>query len=68
MVVSMSPTTDPYAGIRTQLESIAEQLADIALERIRDQFEADPDAAKAEEKRVSKARRAVLKAANDLSV
>lgn len=55
-----------YEDIRTQLETIADQLADVALARLRDQFSEDPAGAKEEEKRVSRARRAVLKAAREL--
>ena len=57
---------DAYEDIRVRLEAIAEDLADVALARIRDQFGEDPAGAKDEEKRVSRARRAVLKAAREL--
>ena len=56
-----------YDDIRSRLVGIAEELADVALARIHDQFQENPEAAKAEEKRVSRARRAVLKAANELA-
>ena len=49
-------------AIRKQLESIAEEIADLALTRLRDSVESgDPNAATTE-KRLTRARRAVVKA------
>jgi hypothetical protein len=45
------------------LEVIAEQLADLALDRLREAVEAGATAAPAEERRLTRARRAVEKAA-----
>ena len=64
----MAVDDDPYHSIRERLESLAEELGDLAIENIRAQLDAgDTEGAKAHEKQVSKARRAVLKAAAHLS-
>ena len=49
--------------LRERLEGMAEELADLALDRLRSAVDGDPDAA-AEERRITRARRAVEKAAN----
>ena len=52
--------------LRERLDTIAEELADLALDRLRAAVEGDEDAA-AEEKRITRARRAVEKAAHLLA-
>jgi hypothetical protein len=49
--------------VRDRLESIAEELADLAIDRLRAAVDGDGGAA-AEERRITRARRAVEKAAN----
>jgi hypothetical protein len=49
--------------LRERLEGIAEELADLAIDRLRAAVEGDEGAA-AEERRLTRARRAVEKAAN----
>ncbi len=49
--------------LRERLEAIAEELADLAIDRLRAAVEGN-DAAAAEERRITRARRAVEKAAN----
>jgi hypothetical protein len=49
--------------VRERLEGIAEELADLALDRLRAAVDGDEGAA-AEERRITRARRAVEKAAN----
>lgn len=49
--------------LRERLEAMAEELADLAIERLRAALDGDEGAA-AEEKRLTRARRAVEKAAN----
>lgn len=49
--------------MRQRLEGIAEELADLAIDRLRAGVEGDEGAA-AEERRITRARRAVEKAAN----
>ena len=49
--------------VRERLEGIAEELADIALDRLRAAVDGDAGAG-AEERRITRARRAVEKAAN----
>jgi hypothetical protein len=51
-------------GVRERLEAIAEELADLAMDRLRQAVDGDEDgAAAAEERRITRARRAVEKAA-----
>ncbi len=50
-------------GVRERLERIAEELADAAIDRLRAAVAGNADAA-AEERRITRARRAVEKAAN----
>ena len=49
--------------LRERLDGIAEELADLAIDRLRAAVEGDAGAA-AEERRITRARRAVEKAAN----
>ncbi len=49
-------------AVRERLEGIAEELADLAIDRLRSAVEGDAGAA-AEERRITRARRAVEKAA-----
>jgi hypothetical protein len=49
--------------LRERLEAIAEELADLAIDRLRAAVEGN-EAAGAEERRITRARRAVEKAAN----
>jgi hypothetical protein len=55
------------AELRERLEAIAEELADLALDRLREAVEKGATAAPAEERRLTRARRAVEKAAALLS-
>ncbi len=50
------------ADILTRLEVIAEELSDLAIDRLRESIETGDAEAAAEEKRITKARRAVEKA------
>lgn len=60
--------TEQLAAIRSELEAVAERLADAAIERLRAALEADGHpAAAAEERRLTRARRAVEKAIRELS-
>jgi len=52
--------------VRERLEGVAEELADLALDRLRAAVDGDAGAA-AEERRITRARRAVEKAAHLLS-
>ena len=53
-------------ALRERLEGIAEELADLAIDRLRAAVDGD-DGAAAEERRLTRARRAVEKAANLLA-
>jgi hypothetical protein len=55
--------TAEVAELRERLEVIAEELADLAIDRLRQAVEAGATAAPAEERRLTRARRAVEKAA-----
>jgi len=55
-----------YEDLRQRLEGIAEEIADLALDRLRAEVEGDEDA-KGDERRLTRARRAVEKAAYLLS-
>ena len=55
--------TVELAELRERLQVIAEELADLALDRLREAVEAGATAAPAEERRLTRARRAVEKAA-----
>ena len=52
-----------FQDIRARLEQIAEELADLAMERIRESIDAGGTELPVDEKRISRARRAVEKAA-----
>ena len=58
--------SDDLQPLRERLDAIAEELADLALERLRAAVDGD-DAAAAEEKRLTRARRAVEKASHLLA-
>ena len=55
-----------YEDLRQRLEGIAEEIADLALDRLRAGVEGDVDAV-GEERRITRARRAVEKASYLLS-
>lgn len=57
----MAPDLD---DIRGRLETIAEELADLAMEALRDAIEAGERGRPAEERRLSQARRSVERAAS----
>ncbi|MDH3754498.1 MAG: hypothetical protein OEU32_11565 [Acidimicrobiia bacterium] len=50
--------------IRARLERIGEELADLAIERLRESIDAGGSELPVDEKRITRARRAVEKAAN----
>ncbi len=52
-----------FQDIRARLEAIAEELADLAMERIRDSIDAGGTELPVDERRLTRARRAVEKAA-----
>lgn len=54
---------DQLEDIRSRLEGIAEELADLAIDRLSQSIEAGDTAPLAEERRLTRARRAVEKAA-----
>jgi hypothetical protein len=58
---------EAVAELRARLEVIAEELADLALDRLREAVDKGDTAAPAEERRLTRARRAVEKAAALLS-
>lgn len=51
-----------FDDIRTRLEGIAEELADLAMERLRESIDAGGHELPVDEKRLTRARRAVEKA------
>ena len=55
-----------YEDVRARLESVAEELADLALDRLREASDSPGDRERlvAEERRLTRARRAVEKAAS----
>lgn len=55
-----------FEDVRARLESLAEELADLALDRLREAADSPGDRERlvAEERRLTRARRAVEKAAN----
>jgi hypothetical protein len=55
-----------FADVRARLESIAEELADLGLERLRASIDAGGSELPVDERRLTRARRAVLKAAEIL--
>ena len=52
-----------FDEIRSRLETIAEELADLAIQRLRESIEAGGDELPVDERRLIRARRAVEKAA-----
>ncbi len=56
-----------FDDIRIRLESIAEELADLAMARLRDSIDAGGHELPVDEKRLTRARRAVEKAAHLLA-
>lgn len=56
-----------FHDIRARLEAIAEELADLAIERLRESIDAGGRELPVDEKRITRARRAVEKAAAILS-
>ena len=56
-----------FQEIRDRLEVIAEELADLSMERLRRSIDVGGDQLPIDEKRLSRARRAVLQAADILS-
>lgn len=56
-----------FDDLRERLESIADELADLSMERLRRSIDEGGDQLPIDEKRLSRARRAVLKAADILS-
>jgi hypothetical protein len=55
-----------FDDIRTRLEAIAEELADLAIVRLRESIDAGGSELPVDERRLTRARRAVEKAANIL--
>lgn len=53
-----------FDDIRLRLESISEELADLAIQRLRDSIDAGGHELPVDERRLTRARRAVDKAAN----
>ena len=53
-----------FDEIRSRLEAIAEELADLAMQRLRDSIDAGGTELPVDEKRLTRARRAVEKAAH----
>lgn len=56
-----------FAHIRERLEAIAEELSDLGMQRLRDSIDAGGVELPVDERRLSRARRAVLKAAEILA-
>ena len=56
--------TDEFLEIRARLEAIAEELADLAILRLRESIDAGVTELPLEERRITQARRAVEKAAH----
>jgi hypothetical protein len=52
-----------FDDIRQRLEAIGEELADLAMDRLRESIDAGGDALPVDERRLTRARRAVEKAA-----
>ena len=53
-----------FDEIRSRLESIAEELADLAIQRLRESIDAGGEEMPIDERRLTRARRAVVKAAH----
>ncbi len=65
----MSPGDDPLGELARRVRALAEELADLALDRLLDATErgvGDPKVKSAEERRLTRAARALEKAAADL--
>lgn len=61
----MAASGSRYDDLAAQLDAIAEELADLALDRLRSALEDEgPAAAAAEERRLTKARRRIVEAAD----
>jgi hypothetical protein len=60
------PVAGEFDDIRMRLETIAEELADLAIVRLRESIDAGGDELPVDERRLTRARRAVEKAANIL--
>ena len=56
-----------YTDLRQRLEGLAEEIADLALDRLRESIEGENENAEADERRLARARRAVEKAVYLLS-
>jgi hypothetical protein len=56
-----------FVELRRRLESIADELADLGLERLRESVDAGGTELPVDERRLARARRAVLKAASVLA-
>ena len=56
-----------FDGIRNRLQAISEELADLAIERLREAVADGADQAPLDEKRLTRARRAVEKASHLLA-
>lgn len=56
-----------FDDIRARLDTIAEELADLAIVRLRESIDAGGDELPIDEKRLQRARRAVIKASTILS-
>ena len=56
-----------FDEIRSRLETIAEELADLAIQRLRESIDAGGDELPVDERRLTRARRAVEKAAHLLA-
>jgi hypothetical protein len=57
------PMSGEFEDIRRRLEAIAEELADLGLERLRESIDAGGNELPVDERRLARARRAVIKAA-----
>jgi len=60
---SVEPVSGEFEDIRQRLEAIAEELGDLALERLRESIDAGGAELPVDERRLTRARRAVEKAA-----
>ena len=56
-----------FDDIRRRLEAISEELADLAIERLRESIDAGGNELPVDERRLTRARRAVVKAAGILA-
>ena len=58
---------DEFVEVRSRLEAIADELSELAMDRLRNNIDSGGDKLPIDEKRLSRARRAVLKAADLLT-